>query len=165
MAVTYSGLHPTLRTIIRNLPAVSREYGFRYRITSAYRSPSKQAWLYQQYLAGKTPYVVAPPGTSLHEKGLAIDVISDRPDYLVSLLTSAGLSWGGEGDPVHFSLGGAPSAKKGASSAYYEEVGSSIPAFLTQLPFVGKAFSVIRDPQGAAKSEGSKFLDVILGLF
>lgn len=164
MSVTYGGLHPTLRTIVKNLPRVSAKYGFRYRVTSAYRSPSKQAALYRQYLAGQTPYVVAPPGTSLHERGLAIDVVSDNPQQLVSLLTSAGLSWGGEGDPVHFSLSGLKS-KGSAHSAYYSEVGSSIPGFLTQLPIVGKAFSVLRDPAGAAKFESSKFIDVLLGLF
>jgi len=42
----------------------------------------------------------------MHEKGLALDVVSTNTQKLVALLTSAGLSWGGEGDPVHFQLSG-----------------------------------------------------------
>lgn len=78
--------------------------GFKARVTSAYRSPAKQAWLYKRYLAGLQPYPVAPPGTSDHERGLALDVVSTDTNKLVSLLTSAGLSWLGPADPVHFSL-------------------------------------------------------------
>lgn len=50
------------------------------------------------------PYPVAPPGTSDHEKGLALDIVSTNPPELVRLLTSVGLFWAGEADPVHFSL-------------------------------------------------------------
>jgi len=97
-------LHPTLRAISRNLPSVARGLGFSARITSGYRSTKKQAQLYQRYLQGLQPYPVAPPGTSDHERGLALDVVSTDPDQLVSLLTSVGLFWAGPADPVHFSL-------------------------------------------------------------
>lgn len=97
-------LHPYLATIRRNLPRVARTMGFQARVTSAYRSPAKQAWLYKRWLAGLQPYPVAPPGTSDHERGLALDVVSTNPAQLVSLLRSAGLSWQGPGDPVHFYL-------------------------------------------------------------
>lgn len=99
-----AGLNPTLRTIVRNLPSVAKSLGFSARVTSAYRSSKKQAQLYQRYLQGLQPYPVAPPGTSDHEKGLAIDVVSTNPPELVRLLTSVGLFWAGESDPVHFSL-------------------------------------------------------------
>lgn len=163
MAVSYSGLHPQLRNLVRNLPRVAAYHGIRYRITSAYRSPQKQAALYRAYLAGQTPYPVAPPGTSLHERGVAIDIVSDNPQKLAALLTSAGLLWGGMADPVHFTLKGFKT-KASAHSAYYSEVGSSIPSWATQLPIVGKAFSVARDPLGAAKFEGSKFIDILFAL-
>lgn len=97
-------LHPSLATIKRNLPAVARSMGFQARVTSAYRSPAKQAQLYQRYLAGLQPYPVAPPGTSDHETGMALDVVSTDLPKLVALLTSVGLFWGGPSDPVHFSL-------------------------------------------------------------
>ena len=98
------GLHPTLVAIRRNLPNVARSQGFQARVTSAYRSRAAQTKLYNRYLAGLQPYPVAPPGTSDHEKGLALDVVSTDTDKLVSLLTSVGLSWAGEADPVHFSM-------------------------------------------------------------
>jgi hypothetical protein len=90
--------------------------------------------------------------------------VADDQQKLASLLTSAGLSWAGPADPVHFQLG-AFKSKQSAHSAYYSDVGSSIPAWTTQLPLVGKAFSIARDPQGAAKFEGGKFIDIILALF
>lgn len=164
MAVSFSGLHPQLRNLVRNLPRVAAYHGIRYRITSAYRSPKKQAALYKAYLAGTNPYPVAPPGTSLHESGLAIDIIADDQQKLASLLTSAGLFWAGAADPVHFQLKGLKS-KISPHSAYYSEVGSAIPEWLTQLPLVGKVFSVARDPQGAAKFEAGKLVDAVLALF
>ena len=97
-----AGLHPRLATIARNLPRVARAYGFNARVTSGYRSPKKQAWLYDRYLRGLQPYPVAPPGHSEHEKGLAIDVVTTDLSKLVSLLTQVGLFWAGPSDPVHF---------------------------------------------------------------
>lgn len=97
-------LHPTLATIKRNLPRVARELGFSARVTSGYRSTKKQAWLYDRYLRGLQEYPVAPPGTSDHERGLALDVVSTDPDKLVALLTEVGLTWAGPSDPVHFTM-------------------------------------------------------------
>ena len=47
--------------------------GVNISLTSAYRDSKKQAELYALYKAGKGP-LAAPPGKSMHEKGLAIDV-------------------------------------------------------------------------------------------
>ena len=159
-------LHPSLTAIRRNLPSVARSLGFQARVTSAYRSTAKQAWLYNRYLQGLQEYPVAPPGTSDHEKGLALDVVSTNPDKLVSLLTSAGLSWAGPADPVHFSLKASQSAatKKSAKQAYREEVGYLIPPELTQLPMVGEVFGVLRDPGGVEKKKLSTLADVFLSL-
>ena len=99
-----AGLHPALAAIKRNLPSVARSLGFSARVTSGYRSRASQTRLYNRYIQGLQPYPVAPPGTSDHERGLALDVVSTNPDELVRLLTSAGLFWAGEDDPVHFSL-------------------------------------------------------------
>lgn len=82
--------------------------GLRPVITSTRRSQAKQAQLYRDYLAGKPGlYTVAPPGRSLHEYGLAIDMWSPVPGALEALgrvWQEAGGVWGGTGDPVHFSL-------------------------------------------------------------
>lgn len=112
-----AGLHPFLANVKRNLPRVARSYGFDARVTSGYRSRQKQAWLYNRYLRGLQPYPVAPPGTSDHEKGLAIDVVSTNTNKLVPLLRSAGLNWAGPGDPVHFYISGRKSQPKAISAA------------------------------------------------
>jgi len=161
------GLHPTLVTIRRNLPSVARSMGFQARVTSGYRSPKKQAWLYDRYLRGLQPYPVAPPGTSDHEKGLAIDVVSTNPDKLVSLLTSVGLFWGGPSDPVHFSMIGRRRAAqpqiKQAYKSYREEVGSKIPSALSFIPGIGSIFSALSDPEAFGELAFSTLLDVITG--
>ena len=46
------------------------------RITSSYRSTEKQAELYALYKAGRGN-LAAPPGKSLHERGLALDARGD----------------------------------------------------------------------------------------
>jgi hypothetical protein len=52
--------------------------GINLTLTSSYRSYQKQAYLYQLYKQGKGN-LAAPPGTSKHEKGLAIDVANGIP--------------------------------------------------------------------------------------
>jgi hypothetical protein len=92
--------------------------------------------------------------------------VSDDEDSLVRLLTNAGLSWYGPGDPVHFSIKTSPGASHGlkaATQSWREGPGASIPAALGFLPVVGTAFRIAKDPVKEAKSQGSKLLDVILG--
>lgn len=156
-------LHPTLAAIKRNLPAVARSNGFSARVTSAYRSHAKQAWLYDRYIRGLQQYPVAPPGTSDHERGLALDVVSTDTPKLVRLLTSAGLSWAGQADPVHFSMVARPSANRGAYSAYAEDVGSKIPSSLTSLPVVGGFFSMLSNPEKKVQGDLDLLLTAILG--
>lgn len=166
MAVNIARLNPKLRTIARNIPRAARTMGFNARVTSGYRSPVLQARLYNEYIQGRSHYPVAPPGSSLHEKGLAIDVVSDDTQKLVSLLTSVGLSWYGPGDPVHFSIKGAPGASQRDSDPYRswaEGPGASIPSWAASLPIVGTAFGIARDPEKAAEKGASRLLDVILG--
>lgn len=163
-----AGLHPVLRTISRNLPRVARSLGFQARITSGYRSPKKQAALYQRYLQGLMPYPVAPPGTSDHEKGLAIDVVSTDTPKLVDLLTSVGLFWAGEGDPVHFSLvshqgENIQGSGQSAFKAWKSGPGSSVPEWATAVPGVGGAFSFLSDPLAYLKEQGETLLTVLLG--
>lgn len=157
-----SRLHPQLRHVARNLPRAAALAGFTARVTSGFRSYAKQAALYNAWMRGENPYPASPPGQSSHERGLAIDVVSDSQRDLVRLLTSAGLSWYGPGDPVHFSVGGRKSQTT-AISSYREGVGSKIPAFLTQLPIVGLGFSIAKDPIGAAKFNAKKLLTAVTG--
>jgi len=97
-------LNPKLVKIAKNLPRVAREMGFTAKVTSGFRSRAKQKELWENWKAGASPYPAARPGTSDHERGLAIDVVSNNEKLLVALLTEAGLYWAGESDPIHFTM-------------------------------------------------------------
>jgi len=166
MAANISRLHPRLRHIARNLPRATRAIGFESRVTSGYRSPAKQLALYRAYLAGTNPYPVSPPGTSLHEVGFAIDVVSNNQRDLVRLLTNAGLSWAGPADEVHFTLPTRLSAnagqKSGAFKSWAAGPGANVPAVLGYLPAIGGALRLARDPLDELKKRAEKLLDVVL---
>jgi hypothetical protein len=121
VSLSLSKLNPKLKKIATNLPGVAKQLGFEAKVTSAFRTKAKQKKLYEDYKAGKSQFPAAPPGTSDHEIGMAIDVVSTNQDALVSLLTSAGLYWAGPSDTIHFSLLG-PKTKiivaRGESSKY-----------------------------------------------
>lgn len=104
MAVQYPGLVPFVRKVALVVPKAARILGFQAKITSAYRSTAKQRQLYAKYLLGQMPYVVGPPGTSAHEKGLALDITSTNQKKLIEFMTALGFTWAGKTDPVHFSL-------------------------------------------------------------
>lgn len=87
--------------------------GINLTLSSSYRSYEKQAYLYKLYKEGKGN-LAAPPGTSKHEKGLAIDVANGIPWVQANArkfgwkATVAGESWhfeylGGGGIPAQFS--------------------------------------------------------------
>ncbi len=60
--------------------------GRNVQINSAYRSPEKQKQLYAAFLArGKTKPLVAAPGRSKHERGLAIDINSAEANEMDSM--------------------------------------------------------------------------------
>jgi LAS superfamily LD-carboxypeptidase LdcB len=65
---------------------------------------AEQARLYESYRAGRHPLPVAPPGRSLHNYGLAIDLVSSDNELLSRVWREAGGRWGGQRDPVHFSV-------------------------------------------------------------
>ncbi|MFN2503325.1 MAG: M15 family metallopeptidase [Acidimicrobiales bacterium] len=72
-------------------------------ITSGFRSSEEQAALY----AGRhaNPFPVAPPGSSMHERGLAVDVPSAFVPRLLSVAGRAGLCQPHpESDPIHFEV-------------------------------------------------------------
>lgn len=104
MALNLFKIHPKLKIIARNLPRVAGALGFNVRITSGYRSYATQSKLFQDYLQGIAHYPANPPGTSTHEKGMALDILSTNTEKLVALLTSVGLKWAGPVDPIHFEI-------------------------------------------------------------
>ncbi len=83
-------------------------------VTSARRTPQEQYLLYQKWRRGESQIPAAPPGKSMHERGLAFDIarlgIDPFTDPLLNFMGEiwremGGIylgQWGGGGDPVHF---------------------------------------------------------------
>lgn len=105
-------LHPNLVPAARWLYALGKYYDPLLVVTSSYRSPAKQARLYDKYRRGETSIPAAPPGRSLHQLGLAFDLARIGKDPLNDpLLNWLGQVWeyvggryGGASDPVHFQV-------------------------------------------------------------
>lgn len=97
----FSGLQPWLRPYAEYLVA----YFPRLRVTSVYRSPTKQLELWNN--RANNPYPVAPPGSSYHEYGRAWDMVGPAEDleWAGRTWASWGGTWGGNfsrSDPIHF---------------------------------------------------------------
>lgn len=117
-----AGLQPSLTPWFEWIVQYLQWYDPTIRVSSAYRSPTEQAKLYRRYQAGLMPGPVAPPGSSKHELGRAIDVWSsgwerrfdprDPPEALRlagAVWRSVGGIWGGgftsvAPDPIHFEV-------------------------------------------------------------
>ena len=111
-AIAGPGMHPVLRASVEKLVASS---GGRIYVTSGYRSLGEQQVLWTEALrrygsAEAADDWVAPPGHSMHEKGLAVDLGGDL-SLAASLVQELGLplyrpmSW----EPHHFELIGSRS--------------------------------------------------------
>ena len=73
----------------------ARSMGWKGRVTSGVRTREQQAQLYREYLEGRRPGPVAPPGQSNHEgtrwpRG-AVDVT--QPEELAVILRCQPLHW------------------------------------------------------------------------
>ena len=94
------GLTPELLDAIARAEAL---LGGALPITSGWRSPAQQQWLWDH--RDTNPYPVARPGTSKHERGLAIDVALWFVPDLLTVAAEAGLCHPlPTTDPVHFEL-------------------------------------------------------------
>lgn len=102
----FDSLNPAIRPAAAYLFAVAQANGLFPRVTSTYRSYAQQARLYRRYLSGLSPYPAAPPGRSLHERGLAFDMVVNNAAYyplLGRLWEQMGGRWGGRfNDEIHF---------------------------------------------------------------
>lgn len=109
----YRGLRKELQPAFKSLVAYAQSIDRSTRVSSAFRSNTEQRRLYRRFLAGQSQYPVAVPGTSLHERGQAIDLVSTPETLrrLGALWQRAGGTWGGESDPIHFEARG-PMARK-----------------------------------------------------
>lgn len=97
-----TGLAPALRAA---LARAEQLLGRPVPITSGFRTRAQQQALWDR--RGSNPYPVAQPGSSMHERGLAVDVPTAFLDRLVPVARQAGLCRPyPKSDPVHFELCG-----------------------------------------------------------
>ena len=93
-----AGLAPSM---VAALARAEEMLGYELTIVSGFRSHEHQQRLWDQ--RDSNPYPVAVPGTSLHERGLAVDVPRWQVDALLSVASRAGLCHPlPVTDPVHF---------------------------------------------------------------
>jgi len=108
VSASLRGLDRRFRPWADYLLAVARASGFGVRVTSGFRSMAEQQRLYDLRQAGSHPLPVAPPGRSFHNYGLAFDAVVEYPPggqaALGRFWESLGGRWGGDRDPVHFSI-------------------------------------------------------------
>lgn len=97
-------VNPTLANVVRQM---YQESGGRIGVTGhgGWRDSAQQAKMYQDYLNGGN--LAAKPGSSMHEKGLAIDFAVEGDDYgyLASVASKYGLVNSVDGEPWHYTMG------------------------------------------------------------
>lgn len=99
-------ISPQIAANFDRMVAAAAADGVSIEINDGYRSSEEQAVLYQLYKSGKGP-IAAPPGQSLHNKGLAIDFY-DRPGawaWLKAHATDYGFK-NFDPEPWHYSVTG-----------------------------------------------------------
>jgi len=96
-------LNASFRPYVEALLAIANHYRLRPTVTSTYRSIAEQTVLYQAHLRGEHPYPVAPPGQSMHNYGLAVDLVSENNAWLGEVWRNWGGSWSPR-DDIHFSV-------------------------------------------------------------
>ena len=101
-----AGVWPPLAQAVTRLLDAAHRAGIPAQLTSGVRTHAQQRALWRRYLAGMNPYPVAPPGTSDHELGLAVDIWAGS-DELNDVLGRTWVAWGGAWsvrDRVHFGV-------------------------------------------------------------
>ena len=112
LAFDSRGLHARLRTAVERLIVATR--GSVY-VSSGYRSPLEQAKLWSEAVrrygsAEAANDWVAPPGSSMHERGLAVDLAGDN-SFAARMIEVLGLPMHRplSNEPWHFELVGSRS--------------------------------------------------------
>ncbi len=132
MATSLDAVDANLAEAIRALISVGEQAGVRVQITSTLRTGWEQRRLYWRWRAGLSPYPAAVPGTSAHEYGWAVDLITE-PKEILAELGSLWESWGGtyggaNRDPVHFELAGASRQARALGGGEYTPVSRYVKA-------------------------------------
>lgn len=101
----FNGLHPELAIYAERLFQWAESNGYRPRVTSVLRTRQQQEVLYARYKKGLSAFPAAPPGRSLHERGLAFDMVVTNPPAVGAVWNAAGGRWF-PGDWVHYEYRG-----------------------------------------------------------
>lgn len=105
MSTSLASLEPDTRSLAEEWLARVREEQIPFRISSTRRSRAEQARLFRRFQRGESRFPVAPPGTSTHESGEALDVVFQTGEDAQSAAAflPEGLIWPDPiGDSVHF---------------------------------------------------------------
>ncbi len=144
MSASLNSLIPEFRPWAAALVNAAASAGLQPRVTSTRRSHAFQARLYRRFLAGQSQFPVAPPGTSSHEFGYALDLIISPYDLslfkeLGDLWNSWGGIWGGAfNDPIHFEYPGFSVAPAVHASPVVSTVAEAIDLIIGFAPGIGE---------------------------
>lgn len=140
------GLDPGARRDLLILLAKAKDAGIQVTPTSGYRTREEQAALYNN--RHKNPFPVAPPGSSRHESGLAVDlsVPQSQRSKVNELAGAHGWKWHGPSDAVHYEYGQPEAPKAKGFSAFIDR-----PAGSAASP-KAKGFSAFIDRPAAAEA-------------
>jgi len=159
------GLNPDLQ---RRLMAAAEVYGKPLTINSGFRSPADQQRLWDESVkAGRTGIgpngmPVGKPGSSLHEKGMAVDIAEYKDPAAVAALRSQGLMQTVRGDPVHFEVPGSQTAAaSGSSSASGTSVQSSPPTTTAMSSSDDTLIRVMVDMRNSLNSKMQEMVDKV----
>jgi zinc D-Ala-D-Ala carboxypeptidase len=159
------GLNPDLQ---RRLMAAAEVYGKPLTINSGFRSPADQQRLWDESVkAGRTGIgpngmPVGKPGSSLHEKGMAVDIAEYKDPAAVAALRSQGLMQTVRGDPVHFEVPGSQTAAaSGSSSASGTSVQSSPPTTTAMSSSDDNLIRVMIDMRNSLNSKMQEMVDKV----
>lgn len=138
-AAKLTGLAPSFRADIARLIAAARERGHAVVISDGLRSSATQAKAYRHWqrtgrnLAGKRVPTIAPPGRSLHERGLAVDLAAspEALRWMGAEWVRMGGAWGGHWkrtpEPWHFEARTSSPGKRGPTTSSRRVAGRSLP--------------------------------------
>lgn len=142
----FNKLDPSIRD---KVIAAAEEYNAatdrKLTINSAFRDSADQKRLYAETVAAQRPGIgptgmpVSKPGTSIHERGLAVDIQEYNDRAAISALRQQGLMQTVRNDPVHFTI---PRAANGAL------IQPNLGGTLVQVAEAGKPEAIVPLPNG-----------------
>jgi hypothetical protein len=159
-------LNPELQ---KRLMAAAQVYGKPLTINSGYRSYAEQKRLWDESVSagrpgkGPTGMLVAKPGSSSHEKGMAVDIQEGRDPKAVAALKSQGLVQPyGKSDEVHFELAGLKTEPaSGSSTASGASLQSSAPTATAMSSSDDTLIRVMVDLRNSINSKMQEMVDKV----